>query len=638
MIYLSERPYDLRKFWVPPLLIMKSSDIRKKFIKFFERHGHKFVAPIPLVPENDPTLLFTNSGMVQFKSYFLGLDKPKYKRMVNYQPSFRTIDIEKVGSNDRTLTFFEMLGSWSVGDYFKKEAIELAWKLLTEEFGFPAQKLWVTVFGGSKDIPADDESIKHWKSLGLADKKIVRLGENDNFWIAGDIGPCGPSTEIYFDQGKRIGCGKKSCKPGCDCDRFLEIWNAGVFMEYERKLKIRNSKSETPRLCSGQANSKLKINNSKQYEYIPLKIKSVDTGAGLERLAAVLQDEDSVFEIDLFKPILEEIYKLIGCREGAKASTYKSIRVIADHARGSVFLVADGINPSNKTQGYVLRRLIRRMIVHGRLLGIKEKFASGLAKIIIGTMKEFYPHLQKEENRILEILVKEETNFNSTLDRGLKEFNKVSSGKERAIGGKEAFLLYDSFGFPLELTIELAKEKNIKVDEKEYYEELEKQRERARNANIFAAKSEINPRLHTATHLLHQALNDVLGAHVQQAGSAVSGEELRFDFTHPEKLTEEQKAKVEKIVNEKIQEKLPVNYIETTLEEAKKSGAKALFAGKYGQKVRLYFIGKDIKSAYSKELCAGPHVQNTSEIGKFKITQEKSSSQGVRRIKAVVEK
>ena len=609
---------------------MESSLIRKKFINFFKKHNHEFISPISLVPENDPTLLFTNSGMVQFKNYFLGLEKPKHLRMVNYQPSFRTIDIEKVGTNDRTLTFFEMLGSWSIGNsdspdgyspggYFKEEAIKLAWELLTKEFGFPKEKLFVTVFGGSKDLPADKESIKYWRALGLAKDKIIELGEDDNFWIAGDVGPCGPSTEIYFDQGKNIGCGKKNCKPGCDCDRFLEIWNAGVFMEYERAI------SNQPSV------------NNKRYKYIPLKIKSVDTGAGLERLAAVLQDEDSVFEIDIFKPIVNEIYKMIGCLEGAKESTYKSIRVIADHVRGSTFLIADGINPSNKTQGYVLRRLIRRMVVHGRLLCIKDKFTRKLSNIVINTMTEFYPHLKKEKNRILEVMEKEEINFNQTLDRGLKEFQKVANGNSKVINGKEAFLLYDSYGFPLELTMELAKEKGIKVDEAGYYKELERQRERARGANVFGVKKEINPRLHSATHLLHQALTDVLGDHVGQAGSDASGTELRFDFTHPEKLTPDQIKKVEDIVNGKIAEKLPINYIETTLDEAKKLDAKMLFMGKYGTHVRLYYAGKNIKSAYSKELCAGPHVLNTSEIGKFKIIQEKSSSSGIRRIKAVVE-
>jgi alanyl-tRNA synthetase len=599
---------------------MDSKTVRKKFIEFFEKKKHKFVPPISLVPENDPTLLFTNSGMVQFKNYFLGMEKPKYNRMVNYQPSFRTIDIEKVGTNDRTLTFFEMLGSWSIGDYWKEDAIKFAWELLTKEFGFPKEKLWVTVFGGSNEVPSDNESINYWLEIGVPKERIVKLGEDDNFWIAGDVGPCGPSTEIYFDQGKHIGCGKPSCKPGCDCDRFLEIWNAGVFMQYEKKLKIKNLK--------------LKIN---EYEYAPLKIKSVDTGAGLERIAAILQDKDSVFEIDLFKSIINEICNLIGCQEGAKESTYKSIRIIADHIRGSVFLISDGINPSNKTQGYVLRRLIRRMIVHGRLLGINDKFIAKLAGIVIDTMQEFYPHLIKEEKRILEILNKEESNFNATLDRGLREFQKVISYKLKVISGKDAFLLYDSFGFPLELTMEMAKDKNIKVDEKGYYKELESQREKARSANIFGAKKEINPRLHTATHLLHQALNDVLGDHVQQAGSDVSGDELRFDFTHPEKLTDIEKKKVEDIVNDKIDAKLTVNFINSTLEEAKKQGAKALFMGKYGQEVRLYYIGKDLKSAYSKELCAGPHVTNTKEIGKFIITQEKSSSQGVRRIKAKID-
>lgn len=595
---------------------MTSDQIRRKFIDFFQKRGHYFVPPISLIPENDPTLLFTNSGMVQFKNYFLGLEKPKHSKMVNFQPSFRTIDIEKVGTNDRTLTFFEMLGSWSIGNYFKKEAIEFAWELLTKSFKFPKNKLWVTVFKGEKNIPADIESIKFWQAVGLTQERIVKLGGKDNFWIAGEVGPCGPSTEVYYDQGKNIGCGKKSCRPGCDCDRFLEVWNAGVFMEYNKKIK----------------------KGSAEYEYVPLKIKSVDTGAGLERLAAVLQDKDSVFETDLFKPIINQIYTLIGCREGAKAKTYKSIRIIADHIRGSVFLIADGIIPSNKTQGYVLRRLIRRIIVHGRLLGIKEKFTANLAKTIIKTMNPLYPHLQKGRVNILKILDKEEINFNQTIDRGLKEFNKIIFKNPTKISGETAFLLYDSFGFPLELTEELAEKENIPIDKIGFSQKLATQKEQSRTASKgffkggLAGGSDQEIKLHTATHLLHAALRKILGTRVQQMGSNINPERLRFDFSYDEKLTPEQIKKVEDLVNQEIKKALPVKLEELTIAQARDSGALGFFHHKYGEKVKVYSIG-----SFSREICGGPHVKNTKELGTFKITKEESSSAGVRRIKAVLE-
>jgi len=605
---------------------MKSTEIRKKFIDFFSERDHKFVPPISLIPENDPTLLFTNSGMVQFKNFFLGLEKPKHQKMVNYQPSFRTIDIEKVGTNDRTLTFFEMLGSWSVGDpaspdgyspggYFKKEAIKFAWDLLIHSFKFPENKLWVTVFRGDKNISADRESVKHWLAVGVPKERIVELGVNDNFWIAGEVGPCGPSTEVYYDQGKNIGCGKKNCQPGCDCDRFLEIWNAGVFMEYNKKAK--NGKTE--------------------YEYVPLKAKSVDTGAGLERLAAVLQDKDSVFETDVFRPIINQIYTLIGCREGAKAKTYKSIRIIADHIRGSVFLVADGIIPSNKAQGYVLRRLIRRIIVHGRLLGIKEKFTASLAKIVIKTMNPFYPHLKNEEKNVLEILNREEINFNQTIDRGLKEFNKIIAKNAKKISGEMTFLLYDSFGFPLELTEELAEKEHIKVDKAGFAAKLATQKEQSRTASKgffkggLAGGSDNEIKLHTATHLLHAALRKILGGNIGQMGSNINPERLRFDFNYPEKLTSEQIKSIENLVNEQIRKSLSITCEEMPINKAEKSGALGFFRNKYGDRVKVYTIGD-----FSKEICGGPHVKNTKELGSFKIIKEESSSAGVRRIKAVL--
>ena len=574
---------------------MKSQEIREKFIQFFKKRGHKILPKAPLVFEEDPSVLFTTAGVQQFRSYVLNPQKAPAKKIVTVQPCFRTSDIDEVG-DEKHLTFFEMLGNFSFGEYFKEEAIKLAWEFLTKELKIPEKKLSVTVFGGDKKdgLPKDEESIKIWQKI-IPLKKIILGKKEDNFWgPIGKEGPCGPCTEILWNG--------------------LELWNL-VFNQYyktrDRRLK-------------------------------PLKFKGVDTGMGLERLAKVIQDVPTVYETDLYQPIINKILEIANVQQidyGRNKNvrfTRRSfneggryIRIIADHMKGIVFLAAEGIFPSNKLHGYVLRRIIRRAITFGHLLGIKEKFLTKIAEKVIGNLGSVYPNLIQSKKTIFEVVEREEENFEKTLQHGLKEFEKLKTQKEKVISGKDAFKLYDTFGFPLELTKELAVTSGLKVDERGFEKEMEKQKKRAKEAQKILKVAKANPKLHTAVHLLHQALRDILGKHVKQAGQDITGEELRFDFTHPAKLTQEELNKIEEIVNQKIKENLPVKSEETTLEEAKKKGAMALFLGKYGEKVTLYSIGD-----YSKELCAGPHVQSTGELKNFKIISEKSSASGVRRIKA----
>lgn len=573
---------------------MNSQTIRQKFLRFFKQKGHKVLLPAPLIVD-DPTVLFTTAGMQQFKDYYLSPNKAPARNVVTIQPIFRTSDIEEVGDSSH-LTFFEMLGNFSFGDsasarrrrdgYFKEEAIKLAFEFVVKHLKIPKDKISISVFRGDKEVPQDKESIRLWQKIGLPKSKIKLANRKDNFWgPVGKEGPCGPTTEIYVDN--------------------IEIWNL-VFNEY---------------YCD--ENKKL----------TPLKYKGVDTGMGLERLAAVLQNKKTVYEIDLYQPIIETISRQ------ADKKISRSERIIADHIRGIVFLTAEGLLPSNKEQGYVLRRLIRRVLVHGRLLGIKENFIVKLASATLVSLGEAYPFLKKNQKKILETLKKEEERFSKTLDRGLKEFEKLSASARRtspmrdgkSISGKTAFYLYDTFGFPLELTEELAKKRKIKINKKEFEGELKKQRARAKAAKP-AKTGAPNPKLHTAVHLLHKALQIVLGSHALQRGQDITGEVLRFDFAHPQKLTTQEIKKIEEIVNQKIKENLSVVTKETTVARAKKEGAMALFLPKYGKTVTQYNINE-----FSKELCNGPHVKKTGEIGKFKIIAEKSSASGVRRIKAVVD-
>ncbi|MGC8834728.1 MAG: alanine--tRNA ligase, partial [Armatimonadota bacterium] len=553
-------------------------------------------------PENDPTVLFTTAGMHPLVPYLLGEPHPMGRRLANVQRCVRTDDIDEVGDTSH-LTFFEMLGNWSLGDYFKEEAIRLSYEYLTEWLHLDPNHLWVSVFAGDEDAPRDEEAASIWRSLGIPQERICYFGKKQNWWgPAGQTGPCGPDTEMFIDTGKPP-C-SPSCDPSCSCGKYIELWN-DVFMEY---------------------------NKTAAGTYEPLKQRNVDTGFGLERGAMLLQGKDSVFETDLFQPIMEAIASF------ASSDDVVSHRIVADHLRAVTFLIADGVPPSNVERGYVVRRLIRRAIRHGRRLGITKPFVASVAEAVIRRYKSDYPHLEKERDRILEELRGEEAKFGRTLERGLREFERVVAESDGRISGEDAFHLYDTFGFPIELTIELAAERGLLVDREGYEEHFRRHQELSRAGaeqkfkGGLADYSEETTKLHTATHLLHQALRDVLGPHVQQKGSNITPERLRFDFSHPQKMTPEEIAAVERIVNEKIQANLPVTMEITTVEDAKARGALALFTDRYGEQVKLYKIGD-----YSLEVCGGPHVEYTGQLGRFRIVKEEASGAGVRRIRAILE-
>jgi alanyl-tRNA synthetase len=601
---------------------MESKEIRKIFLEFFEQKGHIVVPSSSLIPA-DPTVLFTSAGMQQFIPYLSGEVVPPYQRVTSLQKCFRTSDIENIGSPFHH-TFFEMLGNWSFGDYWKEEAIEWALELLTSKFNFPISKLWVTVFKGEGNIPRDEEAIKIWQKLGIPKERIKEFGPEDNFWgPISEEGPCGPCSEIHYDRGEEFKVGKcdiKGCGPNCSCRRFVEIWNL-VFMQYNRKIKVKKEKGENG------------------YEYIPLPAKNIDTGAGLERWACILQNKKTNFETDLFLPIIKKIEEFSEFPYDLQPKPY---RIIADHLRASCFLISEGILPSKEDRGYILRRILRRSIRYGNLIKAKKGFLIPLANLVIDNYKDFYPELNQKRNDILTVIQQEEEKFEKTLSRGLKEFEKIISlSTSKKISGKDVFHLYDTFGFPVELTEELAKEKGFQIDKEGFKEAFIKHQEISRAGvekkfgghGLVGAVDEESKikitRLHTATHLLHSALRQVLGNHVQQAGSDINPERLRFDFTHPKKLTDEEIKKVEEIVNQKIKENLEVKIEEMAYEEAIKSGALAFFKERYPKIVKVYSIGN-----FSKEICAGPHVKNTSELGQFKIIKEEASMAGVRRIKA----
>jgi alanyl-tRNA synthetase len=507
------------------------------------------------------------------------------------------------------LSFFEMLGNWSLGDYFKAESIPWSYEFLTskEWLNIDEDKLSVTVFAGDDKSPRDTESARIWEGLGIPKDRIFYLPREDNWWgPIGSTGPCGPDTEIFYDTGKEP-CGSE-CKPGCSCGKYNEIWN-NVFMEYNR----------TP-----------------DGEYELLEQKNVDTGMGVERTVAVLQGRDNVYETEIFAPIVNGIKELSGI-EVISEDQIRSVRIICDHSRAATFLLAEGIVPLNVEQGYVLRRVIRGAIRHGKLLGIEEEFLSVLSPIIIETYVEDYPQLKSNEDFIVTELQKEYKKFNNTLARGLNRFNRIARNKEK-IDGKDAFLLYQSFGFPIEITRELGKENGIFVDVDGFYEEFEKHQKVSRAGadkrfgSGLADKSEATVKLHTATHLLNEALRRALGKEITQKGSNITQKRLRFDFNFDRKLTDQEKKEVEEIVNGMVNEALPVKRIETTLDKAIRMGSQAVFEQKYGEKVTVYSIGD-----FSNELCSGPHVENTGELGRFKIIKEEGISAGVRRIRAVLE-
>ena len=594
---------------------MKAHELRDKYIAFFVSKDHVQISGASLIPENDPTVLFTTAGMHPLVPYILGQEHPAGTRLVDYQKCIRTGDIDAVG-DPHHLTFFEMLGNWSLGDYYKEEAIRYSYEFLTEWLGIDPEKLSVTVFAGDDDVPRDDESAAVWKSLGIPSERIFYLPRKDNWWgPAGEAGPCGPDSEMFIDTG-RDACGP-DCRPGCSCGKYFEIWN-DVFMGYRKTL---------------------------EGDYLPLDRKCVDTGMGIERTIAVLQGKTSVYETEVFTPIIAKIEQLGHVSYGQQEDRDISIRIIADHVRTSAFILGDqrGVKPSNVGQGYILRRLIRRAVRHGRKLGIEGKFLAALASGVVEMYADAYPEMGRNREFILTELGLEEEKFSTTLQKGEHEFAKMlpnlMKGKSREINGRIAFKLYDTYGFPIELTEELAAEHGFTVDIEGFTKAFEKHQEvsRAGAEHQFkgglADHSELTTALHTATHLLHQALRTVLGDHVGQKGSNITPERLRFDFTHGAPMTKEELQQVEDIVNGVIERDLPVSFETMTVEDAKAQGAIAFFDSKYGEQVKVYSVGD-----FSKEVCGGPHVEHTGSMGHFKIKKEQSSSAGVRRIKAVLER
>jgi alanyl-tRNA synthetase len=710
--------------------MMTSDEVREAFLRFFEEKDHKIIPSSSLIPRGDPTLLLTSAGMVQFKPYFLGEAVPPSHRLASCQKCFRTSDIASVGDPGH-LTFFEMLGNFSVGDYFKREAISWAWEFVTQRLGLAPERLWATIFLD------DDESFRYWREVGVPEERILRFGEEDNFWgPAGDSGPCGPCSEIHYDFGEEFGCGKPSCGPNCDCGRFSEIWNL-VFTQYDQDKDGHRTLLPKP---------------------------NIDTGMGLERTAAVVQGKTSVYETDLFAPLMQKISELSGRKYGADEATDNAMRVVAEHSRGIAFLIADGVIPSNEGRGYVLRRVLRRTSLFGRRLGLDKPFIDRMAEATIEMMGHIYPELKQRRDFILQVIENEEARFGETLSTGLELLNNIMAEREtdRAgeISGIDAFKLYDTYGFPVELTQEIAADRGFSVDLEGFEKEMEKQRKRARAAKEFGvtvpisrlynagvkfksdlfagynllkvqsdfvgydsfksesaiagllvanesvetikegqeggvilsktpfygemggqagdtgeihsptgrfkvtdtirvppnvvhlgqlihgslkvgdkveAEVDMERRLdiarnHTATHLLQMALRQVLGEHVQQRGSLVAPDRLRFDFSHLKALTGEQIAEVNRIVNEKIRQNLKVYDEEIPYKEAMDEGAIALFDEKYGDIVRVLKIGEPFISA---ELCGGTHVASTGEIGLFYIISESSIGAGLRRIEAV---
>ncbi|MDD5148336.1 MAG: alanine--tRNA ligase [Candidatus ainarchaeum sp.] len=589
--------------------MITAKQLVEKYLKFFKEKGHAIIPSASLIPEHDPTVLFTTAGMHPLVPYLMGQPHPSGKLLTDNQKCVRTGDIDSVGDASH-LTFFFMLGNWSLGDYFKKEAISWSYEFLTSKkwLGLDAKRLSVSCFAGDKDAPKDTESAGIWESCGIPKERIYFLPKEDNWWgPAGKTGPCGPDTEMFYDTGKEK-CGK-NCKPGCSCGKYFEIWN-DVFMQF---------------------------NKTAEGKFELLKQKNVDTGMGVERTITMLQGKATVYETEMFLPAMNEISRLAKNR-GLDASK----RIIADHLRAASFILSEGkgIVPGNVEQGYILRRLIRRAVRHGKLLGIEGKFCSRMAKIFVEIYKEEWQQLKKEEKTIYAELDKEEEKFSKVLTAGTKEFEKLFRQNNGKITAKEAFLLFQSAGFPLEMTIELAKEKGLSIDKSAFEKEFEKHQSLSRKGSEQKFKSGLQDnsiettKLHTATHLLHAALRKVLGAHVQQKGSNITPERLRFDFSHTDKVADVQIKEVEKIVNEAIQKKIPVQREEMSLEEARRQGALAFFDSKYvPDKVSVYTI-----AGFSKEVCAGPHAKNTSELGKFRILKEEAVSAGVRRIKAVLEK
>ena len=621
------------------IFTMKSAEVRKRFLQFFEKRGHVIIPSASLVPENDPTTLFTGSGMQPLLPYLLGAPHPAGTRIANSQKCFRSEDIEEVGDNRHT-TFFEMLGNWSLGDpstgvkggYWKEEQLGWLFEFLTKDLGIAKERLWVSCFQGDGELglPKDTESAEIWEKLGLPKERIIFYDAKKNWWSRSGapenmpIGePGGPDSEIFFDFGIERGLHEKSawkdneCHPNCDCGRFMEIGNS-VFMEYQK----------TPQ------------------GFVKLKQRNVDFGGGLERITAAVNDEPDIFEIDLFSRVVKDLESHVD-KQYKDISNQRSYRIVLDHIRSVVFLISDAVTPSNTEKGYFVRRLIRRAILHIDKLKMKDGQLVDILDSIIIEYKDHYSDIFDNKKIIEQTLHLESQQFRKTLTDGLKEFTKISEGKTNITSG-QAFKLFSSHGLPIDMIIDLAKERGLSVDVAGFEEEFKKHQEISRSGSEkkfkggLADTSEMSVKYHTATHLLHQALHDVLGEGVSQKGSNITPERLRFDFSFPRKMTDKEKNKVEEIVNEKIKEALPVNMVVLPIAEAERTGAKHSFTEKYGNEVSVYFVGDIIDAAYSKEFCGGPHVKNTLELrgpeGKwlFKITKEEAVSQGIRRIKAIL--
>ena len=589
---------------------MKAIEIRNKYLDFFKRHGHAVIPSAPLIPENDPSVLFTTAGMQPLVPYLLGEKHPEGTRLTDFQKCLRTNDIDEVGDN-RHLTYFEMLGNWSLGDYFKEESIAMSFEFLTKELGIPVEKLSVTCFAGDEDCQRDEVTASCWRKAGIPEDRIYYFGKDDNWWIAGEEGPCGPDTEMFYDTGKPK-C-SENCNPSCGCGKYVEIWN-NVFMEFFK---------------------------TKDGKYTKLKQHNVDTGLGLERMTMLLQGKETPFDTELFKPVMDKLQELAG-----ENDSIESRRIVSEHLRSSMMIIQDGGLPSNVDRGYILRRLIRRMVRHLRKLQINLNELGELIDLNIDTLKEMYPELHQNSNKIKSVIIEEKDKFEKTLERGEREFNKIvnrmkNDGKD-TISGQDLFTLYETYGFPPEVTQDLAREAGLKVDTTEFDKLFKEHQEKSRRGSEqkfkggLAGTGEQEVRYHTATHLLNAALKVILGKDVHQKGSNITPERMRFDFSCDHKLTDDEKKKVEDLVNEWIAQGLDVKCEEMKKDDAIKSGAECMFIEKYPDIVTVYSIGND-KETVSKELCGGPHVKNTSELGHFKIKKEEASSAGVRRIKAILE-
>ena len=589
---------------------MTANELRRKYIEFFKKNGHAEIKSASLIPDNDPTCLFTTAGMHPLVPYLQGAKHPSGTRLTDCQKCIRTGDIDEVGDAVH-LTFFEMLGNWSLGDYFKEEAINFSFNFLTAELGIPVSELAVTVFAGDEDCPFDEEAWNIWNKLGIPAERIAKLGKKDNWWgPAGTTGPCGPDTEMFYWTGP---------KPAPEVfdpsnKLWVEIWN-DVFMQYHKNA---------------------------EGKFEPLPQRNVDTGMGLERVTAVLQGKASCYETEIFAPLFAELDAIRNVAAVPANERSSSERIIVDHLRAATFIIGDGITPGRVDQPYVLRRLIRRAIREGRKLGITSEFAARIAKQVVSQFGEFYPELTTGAEMIYAELTREEKQFAAALENGTKEFQKLIDRvpahiAKKVISGKNAFNLYETYGFPLELTVEMAKEQGFEVDVDGFqsayarHQELSRAGAEQKFKGGLADHSEETAKLHSATHLLHASLRKVLGTHVEQRGSNITAERLRFDFSHPDKMTPEQLQEVEKLVNEAIERKLAINCEEMSVEDARAAGAMGLFGNKYGEVVKVYTMG-DV----SKEICGGPHAANTGDLVRFKILKEESSSRGVRRIKAVI--